>query len=315
MIIVTQGHEQGIGPEVFIKAILTSGDKLSQNILFVGFAQSLESTLKKLNLPYKIDESGFEIGARTIRAHWLKKVNISESFTALTYGMSLCEKGGHILFTLPTSKDQFPKGLSGHTEYFRSHYKLPELGMFFLSPELKVLLLSDHIPLREVPQLSEKILTQRIELALKTLEKWKWSVTRVLVAGINPHAGEQGLIGDEDQKLRTSIKNLSPKFKLPILGPYPGDTMQLEQKSPNDLLIYPYHDQGLGIFKSLQGFIGANVTLGLEYPRFSPDHGTSFSLFGKNKADYRGCSYALAEALKLSESLYGRNSRHQSSHS
>jgi len=83
----------------------------------------------------------------------------------------------------------------------------------------------------------------------------------------------------------------------------------------NDILVFPYHDQGLGIFKGLQGFIGANITLGLDYPRFSPDHGTSFSLFGQNKADYRGCAYALTEALKLLESVYGRNSSQQSTSS
>ena len=250
-----------------------------------------------------------------MKARWLKVVNVSESFSSLLEGMKICEEGRHLLFTLPTSKDQFPAGFSGHTEYFRHHYRLPELGMFFLSPDLKVLLLSDHIPLREVPLLTEQIFIERIDLALKTLLQWRWPVERVLVAGINPHAGEGGLIGDEDNKLKHAIKKLSAKHTISLAGPYPGDTMQLEQKSSNDLLIYPYHDQGLGIFKSLQGFVGANVTLGLKYPRLSPDHGTSFSLFGKNKADYRGCAYVLRQALKLSESLYGRNSRNQSTHS
>ena len=315
MIIVTQGHEQGIGLEVLLKSVLVSDDKLAHSLLFIGYSHSLETSLKHLQIPYQINEDSFEIAHRKVKARWLKTVTVSESFSSLIESMKICEEGNHLLFTLPTSKDQFPKGFSGHTEYFRHHYHLPELGMFFLSPDLKVLLLSDHIPLREVPELTEQIFIERIDLALNTLSQWKWPVERVLIAGINPHAGEGGLIGNEDSKLKSAIKKISNKHAMSITGPYPGDTMQLEQKSPNDLLIYPYHDQGLGIFKSLQGFVGANVTLGLKYPRFSPDHGTSFSLFGKNKADYRGCAYVLRQALKLSESLYGRNSRNQSTHS
>ncbi len=98
-----------------------------------------------------------------------------------------------------------------------------------------------------------------------------------------------------------------------VSGPYPGDTMLLEKNSKEDLLIYLFHDQGLGVFKGLQGFIGSNITLGLPYPRFSPDHGTSFALFGKNKADYRGCQFALKEALGLLKKVeHGKNSSHQS---
>lgn len=311
MIIVTQGHQNGIGLEVFFKSIIVSERALSQQCLLIAYPHSVKMTLESLHLPYKISQDFIEITHRKIAVKWLEHIECSESFTALTEGMLLCEEGGHLLFTLPTAKDQFP-GFNGHTEYFRSHYQLPELGMFFLSHDLKMLLLSDHIPLRAVPLLSSAVITERISKAIRQLQLWQWPIASVLVAGINPHAGEGGLIGDEDGKIAQALSKLKTQFNFSLQGPIPGDTMQLAQKSRHDLLIYPYHDQGLGIFKSLQGFIGANVTLGLSYPRFSPDHGTSFSLFAKNKADYRGCTYALCEALKLSELINGRNSRHQS---
>ena len=108
------------------------------------------------------------------------------------------------------------------------------------------------------------------------------------------------------------INRLRVEQVLDVSGPYPGDTMYFEKRSPQDLLVYLFHDQGLGVFKGLQGFIGSNITLGLPYPRFSPDHGTSFSLFGKNQADYRGCAYSLNEALSLRENLqHGKNPGHQ----
>jgi 4-hydroxythreonine-4-phosphate dehydrogenase len=96
------------------------------------------------------------------------------------------------------------------------------------------------------------------------------------------------------------------------MGPFPGDTMSLEKKDPRDVLVYLYHDQGLALFKGLHGFIGSNITLGLPYPRFSPDHGTSFGLFGKNQADYRGCRFVLAQALDMLKRMYGQDSSHQS---
>ena len=314
MIIVTQGHERGIGLEVFFKSILVSNSVLAKQTQLIAYRASVEATLKSLNVPYQINNEHIEVSHRKISVLWLNQVEHSESFTAIKKGMELCEQGRHILFTLPTSKDQFP-GFSGHTEYFRSFYQLPELGMFFLSNDLKVLLLSDHIPLREVPLLSEEIIIERIQNAIKQLQQWHWPIAQMLVAGINPHAGEEGLIGNEDNKIRAALKKLKSQVKFPLHGPIPGDTMLLSQKSVNDILVFPYHDQGLGIFKGLQGFIGANITLGLDYPRFSPDHGTSFSLSGQNKADYRGCAYALTEALKLLESVYGRNSSQQSTSS
>lgn len=305
---ITQGHEQGIGMEVFFKACLMMSSEDLSLLKLLAFKASVTKTLESLGIPFTLQEEAIILGGRQIQVSWLQEVNYSQSFTALEMGMKLCESGG-VLFTLPTSKDQFP-GFPGHTEYFRAFYRSPELGMFFSSPKLKLLLLSDHVPINKLSQLmTEEIIYSRLAAAITTFQKWNWPIKRILVSGLNPHAGEQGLIGHEDPRIGAAISRISSKFKLDIKGPIPGDTMLLEKKSSEDLLVYLFHDQGLGVFKGLQGFIGSNITLGLPYPRFSPDHGTSFGLFGKNQADYRGCAYALKEAVTLFKKVsYGKDS-------
>ncbi len=312
---VTQGHQEGIGLEVFFKTILMMSASEIQNIVLLAFPASVKKTLQALNLPFSITDSALYLAGIEIKTEWLSRVDFSESLTALDLGMKLAESGG-VLFTLPTSKDQF-KNSPGHTEYFRQFYHREELGMFFSSPKLQVLLLTDHLPIHSLSGvITEEMIFKKLSHNLAALDSWNWPTKKILVSGLNPHAGEKGMIGNEDQRVTDAIKRLTAKLKFDVSGPYPGDTMLLEQKSPNDLLIYLFHDQGLGVFKGLQGFIGSNITLGLPYPRVSPDHGTSFSLFGKNLADYRGCAFSLREAIMLLKRIsHGKNSSHQSTRS
>ena len=307
-ITVSQGHEKGIGLEVLFKSCLMLGSRASNLVLFAS-KDAVTNTLQSLGLPFLITKNAVSVGGVEIETLWMKG---SHSFESLKASMKFCEKSGSILFTLPTSKDQFPS-YPGHTEYFRSFYKNQDLGMFFSSPDLRVLLITDHVAVHDLSDiLTEELIYRRISQAVKTLKSWQWPIGRILVSGLNPHAGEGGLIGNEDPRVKHAIDRLRVEEDLNMSGPFPGDTILLEKRSPHDLLVYLFHDQGLGVFKGRQGFIGSNITLGLPYPRFSPDHGTSFSLFGKNQADYRGCAFALTEALALREKLvHGKNSGHQ----
>lgn len=308
---VTQGHERGIGLEVFFKTCLFLSKYELATLELIAFKEAVEKTLSSIKLPYEVENKFIEVAGQKINVSWCKKAEHSQSLTALNIGMKKAEEGG-VLFTLPTSKDQFISS-AGHTEYFRTFYNKPELGMFFSSPRLQVLLLSDHIPVVSISSiLTTHVIEARLREALDTFRKWNWPIERILVSGFNPHSGEDGLIGNEDQRIKTVIKRLSLFSEIEISGPLPGDTMLLEQKSTRDLLVYVYHDQGLGVFKGLQGLIGSNITLGLPYPRVSPDHGTSFKLYGKNQADHRGCSYSTREAIFLLKRIQnGKNSGHQ----
>lgn len=308
---VTQGHEKGVGLEVFFKSCLMLSREQLQKIKLLGYEASIFATLRSLRLPFAFQEGTVSVGGVSVDCEWLGEENASQSFASLELGMKLAESGG-ILFTLPTSKDQFP-GYPGHTEYFRAFYRRPDLGMFFSSPLLQVLLISDHLAVNALSEtLTEELVYRRLLNATTTLDRWGWPVKRILIAGLNPHAGENGLIGNEDERIARAVNRLRSKTRIPVAGPFPGDTMLLEKTAPDDLLVYLFHDQGLGVFKGLQGFVGSNITLGLPYPRFGPDHGTSFSLYGRNVADHRGCEFSLKQALTMLERMsYGKNPGHK----
>jgi 4-hydroxythreonine-4-phosphate dehydrogenase len=307
---VTQGHQGGIGLEVFLKSSLMLSREERKLLRLLAFRKSVAKTLESLKIPFELRADEIILGGVSIETTWLDRIPFSESLTALELGMKLSETGG-VLYTLPTSKDQFP-GFAGHTEYFRHCYNNSSLGMFFSSPDLRVLLLSDHVAIRKLPEtLTESLIYEKLKTSLVALRRWSWPTKRVLISGFNPHAGENGLIGDEDERIRLAMNRLKKDFSLDMLGPLSGDTMLFEKKSPNDVLVYLFHDQGLGVFKGQEGFIGSNITLGLPYPRLSPDHGTPFGLFGKNRADYRGCLYSLREAINLLKRVsHGQNSSH-----
>jgi len=309
---ISQGHESGIGLEVLIKSIVLLSPAEIEKLHLFTFKDSLIKTLKSLNIPFNLNERRLKIANKHLALSFLNEVDFSESFTSLTSAMKHAEANG-ILFTLPTSKDQFPQG-AGHTEYFRKKYKSLNLGMFFSGPNSQVLLVTDHIAVKELSKtLTTTRITDTIKKSLNTLIEWNWPIKDIFIAGLNPHAGEDGLIGDEDHRVKESIHNLKKHFHKNITGPFSGDTMYNLKGHKDDLLIYLFHDQGLGVFKSLEGFIGSNITLGLSFPRFSPDHGTSFSLFEKNKADYRGCHFSLKQALTLLKRLeHGQDSSNQS---
>ncbi len=307
---VSQGHEKGIGIEVFLKSCLMMSSSELENITFLAYPNSVKQTLSALKIPHQIHSDSLSFAHVCLTVVWLDHKKVSESFSSLELGMKLAESGG-VLFTLPTSKDQFP-GFPGHTEFFRSFYKRPDLGMFFSSASLQTLLVTDHVSIKELPTLITKdFVMKRIQASLNVLTKWHWPIKKILISGLNPHAGEGGMIGKEDDQIRLAIEDLSKTFA--VSGPFPGDIMLLEKRSPQDLLIYMFHDQALGVFKGQQGFIGSNITLGLPFPRFSPDHGTSFSLYGKNLADYRGCLFSLRQSLEILKKVsHGQNSSHQS---
>jgi len=299
-IYVTQGHEKGIGLEVFFNSCLSLESHLISKIILIGYKTSVATTLRNLKISFSIDKDFLHLPGFSLKCIWMKSSAVSESFNSLITALEELHREPGILFTLPTSKDQFPDNINGHTEFFRCHYQKSNIGMYFSSPRKKVLLLTDHIRLSDVTKvLNERLIIERTTEAILCLRKWGISFENIYFSGINPHAGEKGLLGLEDVHIEKAIKFLNKKFKISIHGPFAGDSLFNISDSSRDLLVYAFHDQGLSGFKATQGFIGSNISLGLPFPRFSPDHGTSFQQFGKNLADYRGCSYSLKEALNL----------------
>ena len=158
------------------------------------------------------------------------------------------------------------------------------------------MLLTDHLPLKDIPQtITEDLIIKKVSTTINHLTHIK----NILIAGINPHAGENGLIGTEDQVINKAIIRLKQIYPTHTFqGPISGDTMYFMHQNESDLLVYPYHDQGLGVFKAIKKTYGINFTLGLPFKRLSVDHGTAFALFGKNSANYSGALYCLETVFK-----------------
>lgn len=289
MIYVTAGHEKGIGLEVFLKSYSLLSRNDQKKICLIIDKKFFDGVKKRLflsKLDIKILEPSFK--------------DYSFSLNSLLTALKVIKKND-VLFTLPTSKDQLKfknKTHLGYTEFLRSFYKNQNLSMFFYSDYLKVLLLTDHLPLKNVSKIiMGTSLKTKLDLALKSLKQHKiFKSETIYYSGFNPHAGESGLLGKEDIQLKKNLNSLKIKN---LKGPLPGDTLHLIPNLQDQLLIYTNHEQGLPFFKSKAQFLGANITLGLSFIRLSVDHGTAFDLYGKNKANYLGCLYCLKLALKF----------------
>jgi 4-hydroxythreonine-4-phosphate dehydrogenase len=300
-ILVSQGHEYGIGLEVFLKAFLVARKEIQNSCQLFVEKKSLLRTLKSSNLDFEINSHELNINGSILKLSILgnSKLPISSN-SLLTCFKNI--KTNDCLFTLPTSKDQFanPESPSlkflGHTEFLRDYYKR-NLLMCFIEDNLNILLLSDHISLKDVfSTINSEIITNKMIVASRCLPK----VKNFIFSGLNPHAGENGLLGFEDDEISKAIKNLSKLLKNKnFLGPFSSDSLLVNKVESNNLYIYCYHDQGLGSFKTLKHFRGINLTLGLPFLRLSVDHGTGFDIYGKNIADYQGAYYCLNKAYEF----------------
>lgn len=299
MIFVTQGHEKGIGLEVFLKSFLTMDSSSDDFFTLITNQKTLEENLKFLRLNYSINGNELNLNHRKLKLILINNPRIPQSTESLEIALKLLANQKGSLITLPTSKDQLilnSKQCMGYTEYFREYFLKPELAMFFYSDNLKVLLLTDHLKLSQITsQLTENLILKKVEFALG-----QFNFNKIYFAGINPHAGENGLLGNEDQIISSTIKTLEKKYPhVSFHGPISGDVLHYKVNAQEkQLLVYSYHDQGLVHFKSQQSLMGINITLGLPFLRLSVDHGTGFDLYGKNQANYLGCFYTLKKALE-----------------
>jgi len=237
----------------------------------------------------------------------------SASGRAIERGISLALDGEiDGLVTAPISKQAlFAAGYDypGHTEFLKDRCGVPEVTMVMaaettpLGGPLRMALMTTHIPLRQVPDaLSTALIVTRTAIAAAALRDW-WGMPtpRVAFAGVNPHASEGGLFGDEEQRiLEPALAILAEQEDLVVDGIYPADTVFRRcLRGLSDLIIVPYHDVGLALLKTAAGETGVNVTAGLPFPRTSPDHGTAFDIAGRGLAD----PSSMAAAIRLCASF------------
>ena len=317
---ISIGDPNGIGIEVMLKALSDRPSNGNCNYIIYSSYELIINQKKDLNiksLPLKKIESFDEISNNSL--------NIKEVFTESKYEFGMFDKhvsqnaiisfkeavkdasdrNIDVLITSPIDKNlSFSKNFkySGHTDYLRNYFN-EDLIMLMVSKKLKVGLLTEHIALKDVVHdiTVEKII-KKLKLLSQVLNKdFGILKPKIAVLSINPHVGDNGVIGTEDQKLLIPAINELNKNEDIIFGPFSADTFFCNSYIKYDATLAVYHDQGLIPFKTISFGEGVNYSAGLSIIRTSPDHGTGFDIAGKNIADPSSFRHALDLALDIHE--------------
>ncbi len=211
------------------------------------------------------------------------------------------------IVTAPISKAHIQKAgypWPGHTEFLAEKTGSQKVVMMMASPQLKVSLVTIHVPLKEVPtQITEEKIMDTVRITFDSLQQY-WGILspRVAVCGLNPHAGEEGLLGDEEIRVIGPALEKLRKQGYKLEGPcVPDAVFHQAYEGEFDAVVCMYHDQGLIPFKMLHFQEGVNVTLGLPIIRTSPDHGTAFDIVGKDVADPSSMIAAIELAVQMAQ--------------
>jgi 4-hydroxythreonine-4-phosphate dehydrogenase len=303
---ITMGDPAGIGPEVIAKALDFVADICTPLVIgeknaFFNYRKirSIEDISEmSLNEPNLLDLKnirGFKIGRFSQETGKASYEYILKCFSLIR------EKRIEAMVTAPICKEAISLAgykFAGHTDLLASLSK-SRVAMMFVSKPVKVTLVTIHIPLADVPvQITKDRVYQAIKLSHSALVLWFGiKEPKVLVLGLNPHAGEGGLFGREEEEIKKAIKRAT-KEGISVDGPFPPDTAFLKEA---DSFVAMYHDQGLIPLKMLAFDTAVNLTLGLPFIRTSPDHGCAFDIAGKNIASEKSMLSAIKLARRLSK--------------
>ncbi|AUC86005.1 4-hydroxythreonine-4-phosphate dehydrogenase PdxA [Polaribacter sp. ALD11] len=216
----------------------------------------------------------------------------------------LKEKTIDVLLTAPINKETIQSenfNFPGHTEYLEANLEGKSL-MILMTDQLRIGLITGHIPISEVAEaITPEIIKEKVETMYTSLKTdFGISKPKIAVLGLNPHCGDKGVIGKEDDEIiKPTIAEIAASGKL-VFGPYAADGFfGSETYRQFDGVLATYHDQGLAPFKALSFGNGVNFTAGLSEIRTSPDHGTGFDIAGKNKANPSSFKEALFTAIQI----------------
>ena len=318
---ITLGDLNGVGPEIIVKAL--HDNRILTDIIPVVYGSNkvISHYKKQLNLHefnYASCKSAAEINPKKVNIInvWQDEVQI-EPGTANADGgkyallsleaatKDLAEGKIDVLVTAPFSKENVAKAgfnFPGHTEYLAEMSGAKEALMLLVSGNLRVALVTTHIPIKEISsQLQKDLILSKIEAFEQSLKKDFGLIRpRIAVFGLNPHAGENGKIGEEEQLTIIPAIQAAKQKGVLAFGPYPADGFfgsPLRQQF--DGVLAMYHDQGLAAFKALCFNDGVNFTAGLPIVRTSPDHGTAFDIAGKMLADEQSLRSAIFLAVDI----------------
>lgn len=295
---ITLGDPGGIGPEIVAKAL--SSRSLRSRAKFVIFGdEGLCALPKNANIEFN------RVGAITPREVSVGGITQKNGRAALQYLRTAMRfiKSNRVdaLVTAPVCKEAIilsEKSFIGHTEFLADACRVKSVGMMFVSDVLRTIIVTRHIPLNAVARaISSAAVLETIRLTHKALRThFGISRPRIAVCGLNPHAGENGTIGREEQTCILPALRQAKRSRIQVFGPFAADTLFLPAKLKDyDCVVAMYHDQGLIPVKTLAFDKVVNLTVGLPFVRTSPAHGTAFDIAGQNKAD----PASMISALKL----------------
>ncbi|HEX7998304.1 MAG TPA: 4-hydroxythreonine-4-phosphate dehydrogenase PdxA [Pyrinomonadaceae bacterium] len=320
---ITMGDPAGIGPEVVLKAVAEEDVQRICVPIIIGDAQLLAHTARVLDLQcgYDIIRRGERIPAQLTEPTIFHLDNVGgyiepgiESGAAgkaaaqyIEAAVELCAAGSlDAIATAPINKRAlFLGGYSfpGHTEFLAHLTGAEEYAMAFVAANLRIVLLSTHVPLAEAIRMVERDrMIRTIVLTHRELKRWGIEKPRIAVAALNPHGAEGGLFGvEEASEIVPAVEACRGRDDMNVQGPYSADTVFLRaSRGEFDAVVACYHDQAMIPVKCLSFGEAVNVTLGLPFIRTSVDHGTAFDIAGKGLAEHSSMMAAITLAAHLS---------------
>jgi 4-hydroxythreonine-4-phosphate dehydrogenase len=318
-IIITPGEPAGVGPDVVVQAANQSFPAelivIADPELLISRARQLECPIKlslfDVNKPAKEHIPGtLKIIPATLSAHCVPgQINPDNSFyvmECLSIAIDHClQHKTDALVTGPINKAAInTAGISfkGHTEFLAAQCNVDEVLMLFVVNNIKVALATTHIPLSAVPKaITIPHLISTITLLNEELRhRFGIAKPRIFVTGLNPHAGEEGLLGDEEIHVITPVIKKLRTANIDVRGPFPADTLFTEKHLAEcDAILAMYHDQALPVVKHMGFHHAVNVTLGLPIIRTSVDHGTALDIAGTTQSDPGSLIAAINLAIRL----------------
>ncbi len=281
-IAITAGDPAGIGPEIAEKAAADPGVRaVCEPVIF---ASRPATAIRRGEVSAAAGQAAYDTIVEAVAA--ARRGDVAAIATAPINKLAFAKAGLH---------------WKGHTDLLAELCGVGRVAMLFHSPPLKVVLITVHVPLREVPALlTPELVADTVRLTAEAMAAFGIPRPRLALAGLNPHAGESGLLGTEDDAVLAPAVAAARGVGIDLSGPFPADTVFVRaSRGEFDCVLACYHDQGLIPVKLLAFGQAVNVTIGLPIIRTSVDHGTAFDIAGRGVAD----AGSLIEAVKLAAQM------------
>jgi 4-hydroxythreonine-4-phosphate dehydrogenase len=302
IVAITMGDPSGVGAEVVLKALADPELATLAKWVVVGDTRILKmagqitnATVRDVKSLESLDD--FEFGKLDARYG-----QAAVDYVRVATEMCLSHKA-HAMVTAPLNKEAVTlsgRQFSGHTEYIAELCGATDSRMLLASEILSTVHVSTHVPLRRACELDTARILRTIELGNGAMKLLGFARPRVAVCGLNPHAGEHGLFGNEDASFIVPAIEQARQKGIDCSGPHAGDTIFLQaSRGAYDLVVAMYHDQGHIAMKLLDFAGTVNISLGIPIIRTSVDHGTAFDIAGKNKADAHSMKQAMRMAARM----------------